>query len=99
VLAAAVAVGVLWVGLVPHGMALFIALVVILACLVLYFVSERAYAKPVATLVFDVALPALLAIPLVAVAGLQLATGRLWLRAGAAERLKTRVAAVPVKHL
>jgi NTE family protein len=99
VLAAAVAVGGLWVGLVPHGMALFIALVVIVACLVLYFVSERAYAKPVATLVFDVALPALLAIPLVAVAGLQLATGRLWLRAGAAERLKTRVAAVPVKHL
>jgi hypothetical protein len=43
--------------------------------------------KPVAIGLFDVVLPALLALPLVLVACLQIAAGRWWLGLGRARRL------------
>ena len=43
--------------------------------------------KPVAIGIFDVVLPALLAIPLVLVSWLQLGAGRWWLSLGRAKRL------------
>jgi len=42
--------------------------------------------KPVAVVVFDILVPTLLAIPLLAVAALQLAAGRRWRRIGGADQ-------------
>jgi NTE family protein len=84
-LAAAAAAG-LWLLLTPHGTALFIAGLVCLAGLVVYFASDKAYVKPVAVVVFDILVPTLLAIPLLAVAALQLAAGRRWRRIGGADQ-------------
>jgi NTE family protein len=74
----AAAIARLWLLLTPHGTALFIAGLATVACLVIYAASDKAYVKPVAVAIFDVVLPAFVAIPLVAVAALQLGTGRLW---------------------
>jgi len=49
--------------------------------------SQAPFAKPVAVAIFDVVLPALLALPLVLVAWLQIAAGRWWLSLGRARRL------------
>jgi hypothetical protein len=54
---------------------------------VIYANSEKAFVKPVAIAIFDVVLPALLAIPLVLVSWLQLAAGKWWLSLGRAKRL------------
>jgi predicted acylesterase/phospholipase RssA len=78
----AAAIAGLWLLLAPHGTALFIAGLATVACLAIYAASDKAYVKPVAVVIFDVVLPALLAIPLVFVAALQLGTGRLWRAAG-----------------
>jgi hypothetical protein len=78
----------LWLLLTPHGTALFIAGLLTIACLGIYFASDKAYVKPVALAVFDVIAPALLAIPLVGAARLQLTAGRLWLSLGSAKRYK-----------
>jgi predicted acylesterase/phospholipase RssA len=80
--AAAAALAALWLLLTPHGTTLFIVGLAILVALILYATSDKAYVKPVAIAVFDVFLPLLLAIPLIAVAALQLASGRLWLARG-----------------
>jgi predicted acylesterase/phospholipase RssA len=77
--AAAAGLGLL---LTPHGSALYIAALATLAALVIYFASDKAYVKPVAVVVFDTLVPALLAVPLLAVAALQLAAGKRWLRVG-----------------
>jgi predicted acylesterase/phospholipase RssA len=77
----------LWVLLTPHGTALFIAGLATLGALAIYAGSEKAYVKPVAIALFDVVLPALLAIPLVLVSWLQLGAGRWWLALGRAKRL------------
>jgi NTE family protein len=80
--AAAAAAG-LWLLLTPHGTILFVIGLATLAALAIYFASDKAYVKPVAIAIFDVLFPALLVIPLLAAAALQLATGRLWLKRGA----------------
>jgi len=77
----------LWLLLTPHGTALFIAILAALGALVIYANSEKAFVKPVAVVIFDVVLPALLAIPLVVVSWLQLAAGKWWLSLGRAKRL------------
>jgi predicted acylesterase/phospholipase RssA len=77
----------LWVLLTPHGTALFIAILAVLGALAIYANSEKAFVKPVAVAIFDVVLPALLAIPFVLIAWLQLAAGHWWLSLGRAERL------------
>ena len=77
----------LWLLLTPHGDVLFVAGVAVLAALAVYANSEKPFVKPLAVAVFDVALPALLALPLVAVASLQLLAGRWWLALGRARRL------------
>jgi NTE family protein len=77
----------LWLLLTPHGTALFIAILAVLGALVIYANSEKAFVKPVAIAIFDVVLPALLAIPLVLVSWLQLAAGKWWLSLGRAKRL------------
>ena len=77
----------LWLLLTPHGTALFIAGLAITGVLAIYANSQRPYVKPVAIAIFDVVLPALLAIPLVLVAWLQLGAGRWWLSLGRAKRL------------
>ena len=77
----------LWLVLTPHGTALFIAILAVLGALVIYANSEKAFVKPVAIAIFDVVLPALLAIPLVLVSWLQLAAGKWWLSLGRAKRL------------
>jgi hypothetical protein len=50
--------------------------------------ADKAYVKPVAIAVFDVITPALLAIPLLGAAVLQLATGRRWRSLGSAQRFE-----------
>jgi hypothetical protein len=77
----------LWLLLTPHGTALFIAGLATLVALAIYANSEKPFVKPVAIGIFDVVLPALLAIPLVLVSWLQLAAGRWWLSLGRARRL------------
>ena len=77
----------LWLLLTPHGTALFIAGLATLGVLVIYANSENKFVKPVAIGIFDVVLPALLAIPLVLVSLLQLGAGRWWLSLGRARRL------------
>jgi NTE family protein len=95
VIGAAAAAG-LWLLLTPHGSALFIAGLASIALLGLYFASDKAYLKPVAIVVFDVIMPALLAIPLLAGAALQLAAGRGWRRLGSAKRLQSALEAAEV---
>ncbi|HSC49362.1 MAG TPA: patatin-like phospholipase family protein [Gaiellaceae bacterium] len=77
----------LWLLLAPHGDVLFVAGLATLAALAVYANSEKPFVKPVAVALFDVALPALLALPLVLVAWLQLLAGRWWLSLGRARRL------------
>ena len=77
----------LWLALTPHGTILFIAGLATVVGLGVYFLSDKAYVKPVAVAVFDVIVPALLAIPLLGAAGLQLLVGHLWRRAGSVDRL------------
>ena len=77
----------LWLLLTPHGTALFIAGLATLVALAIYANSEKPFVKPVAIGIFDVVLPALLAIPLVLVSWLQLGAGRWWLSLGRARRL------------
>jgi NTE family protein len=77
----------LWVLLTPHGTALFIAGLVTLGVLAIYANSENRFLKPVAIGIFDVVLPALLAIPLVLVSWLQLGAGKWWLSLGRAKNL------------
>jgi len=77
----------LWVLLTPHGTVLFLVGLAILIAVAIYGSSENRYVKPVAIGIFDVVLPALLAIPLVLVSWLQLAAGRWWLSLGRAKRL------------
>jgi predicted acylesterase/phospholipase RssA len=98
VIAAAAAAG-LWLLLTPHGTTLFIAGLVTIACLGIYFGSDRPYVKPVAILIFDVIAPALLAIPLLGAAALQLAAGRRWRSLGSPQRVRaTPDAAAAVKQ-
>ena len=75
----------LWVLLTPHGTTLFIIGLATLGALAIYAGSQKL--KPAAIGLFDVVLPALMALPLVLVAWLQLAAGRRWLRLGRADRL------------
>ena len=77
----------LWLLLTPHGTALFIVGLAILGAVAIYGSSENRFVKPVAIALFDVVLPALLAIPLVLVSWLQLGAGRWWLSLGRAKRL------------
>jgi predicted acylesterase/phospholipase RssA len=77
----------LWLALTPHGTILFIAALVTIEALAIYAASQAPLAKPVAVAVFDVVLPALLALPLVLIAWLQIAAGRWWLSLGRASRL------------
>jgi NTE family protein len=88
-LAAAAAAAGLWLLLTPHGTALFIAALAAAAVLGIYFASDNQYVKPVAIAVFDVIMPALLAIPMLGVAALQLAAGRRWRSLGSARRLQS----------
>lgn len=88
----------LWLLLTPHGTALFIAGLVSIACLGIYFGSDKAYVRPVAVVVFDVIAPALLAIPLLAAAALQLAAGRRWRAVGSAKRLHLAARGAAVKQ-
>ena len=77
----------LWLLLTPHGTALFIAILAALGAMAIYANSEKPFVKPVAIAIFDVVLPALLAIPLVLISWLQLGAGRWWLSLGRAKRL------------
>jgi hypothetical protein len=77
----------LWELLAPHGNVLFIAGLATLGALAIYALSERPFVKPVAIALFDVVLPALLALPLVVISWLQLGAGRWWLALGRARRL------------
>jgi NTE family protein len=81
VIALAAIVG-LWFLLRSHGTALYLSGLVTLVSLGLYVSSDKAYVKPVATILFDVVIPALLAIPLLVAALLQLAAGRRWRAVG-----------------
>jgi len=77
----------LWLALTPHGTVLFVAGLVTIAALVIYAASQASVVKPVAVAIFDVVVPALLALPLVLLAWLQIAAGRWWLGLGRARRL------------
>lgn len=77
----------LWLLLTPHGTILFIAGLATLGALAIYAASQAPLAKPVASALFDVIIPALLALPLVLLAWAQLAAGRWWLSLGRASRL------------
>jgi NTE family protein len=77
----------LWLALTPHGTLLFVGGLVTLGTLAVYAASQAPVVKVVATAVFDVVLPALLALPLLLLAWLQLAAGRRWLALGRASRL------------
>ena len=76
-----------WLLLTPHGTALFIVGLAVLGVVAIYANSENKFVKPVAIGIFDVVLPALLAIPLVLVSLLQLGAGRWWLSLGRAKNL------------
>ena len=88
-----------WLLLTPHGTGLFIAILASLVCLGIYFASENSYIKPLAVALFDVVVPALLAIPMLGAAGLQLAAGRGWRAAASAQRLGRAPEAAPAKQL
>jgi hypothetical protein len=77
----------LWLLLTPHGTTLFIVGLAVLVVVAIYANSENRFVKPVAIGIFDVVLPALLAIPLVLVSWLQLGAGRWWLSLGRAKNL------------
>jgi predicted acylesterase/phospholipase RssA len=77
----------LWLLLTPHGTTLFIVGLATLGALAIYANSERPFVKPVAIVLFDIVLPALLALPMVLISLLQLAAGRWWLGLGRAGRL------------
>jgi NTE family protein len=77
----------LWLALTPHGTLLYVAILVALAEIAIYASSERPFVKPVAIAMFDVVLPALLALPLMLIGWLQIAAGRWWLALGRAGRL------------
>ncbi|HKG43981.1 MAG TPA: hypothetical protein VKB10_07025 [Gaiellaceae bacterium] len=77
----------LWLLLTPHGTALFIAGLATLGALAIYANSKSRSSKPLAIAIFDVVLPALLALPLVLIAALQLGAGRWWLSLGRTDRL------------
>ena len=77
----------LWLLLTPHGSTLFILGLATLGALAIYANSERPFVKPVAIVLFDIVLPALLALPMVLISLLQLAAGRWWLGLGRAGRL------------
>jgi NTE family protein len=79
----------LWELLAPHGNLLFIAGLATLGALAIYALSDKPFVKPLAILLFDVVLPALLALPLVVISWLQLAAGRWWLSLGRASRLRS----------
>ena len=61
-LLAAAAVGG-WLLLTPHGTALYIVGLTIIAVGAIYIGSEKPYVKPIAVFVFDIVMPALLVIP------------------------------------
>jgi predicted acylesterase/phospholipase RssA len=77
----------LWELLTPHGITLFLIGLATLGALEVYALSQIRFVKLVAIALFDVVLPALLALPLVLVSLLQLAAGRWWLGVGRADRL------------
>ena len=85
-LLAAAAVGG-WLLLTPHGTASTSLGLAVVAAGAIYVGSDKPYVKPVAVFVFDIVMPALLAIPLVLVAALQLGAGRRWCSLGSANRL------------
>jgi predicted acylesterase/phospholipase RssA len=94
---AAIATGA-WLLLTPHGTALFIAALAILVSLGIYIASDKSYVKPIAIALFDVIAPALLAIPLLGAAALQLAAGRRWRAVASAQRLSRVPEPEPAKH-
>ena len=77
----------LWELLTPHGVALFLIGLATLGALEIYAMSQVPFVKVVAIALFDVVLPALLALPLIVISALQLAAGRWWLGLGRADRL------------
>jgi hypothetical protein len=77
----------LWLALTPHGTILFVVGLVTVGTLAVYAASQAPFVKPVAMMIFDVVLPALVALPLLLVAWLQLLAGRRWLALGRASRL------------
>ena len=85
-LLAAAAVGG-WLLLTPHGTGLYVAGLAVVAAGAIYVSSDKPYLKRVAVFVFDIVMPALLAIPLVLVAALQLGAGKRWCSLGSANRL------------
>jgi len=76
----------LWFLLRSHGTGLYLGGLVTLVSLGLYVGSDKPYIKPVATILFDVVMPALLALPLLVASLLQLAAGRRWRALGALKR-------------
>jgi predicted acylesterase/phospholipase RssA len=89
-LIAAIACGIgvgAWFLLTPHGTGLFIAILASLVGLGIYFASENPYVKPLAIVLFDVLVPALLALPMLGAAALQLAAGRSWRTLASTRRL------------
>jgi predicted acylesterase/phospholipase RssA len=94
-LLAAVAVGG-WLLLTPHGTSLYVAGLAVVAAGAIYVGSDMPYVKRVAVIVFDIVIPALLAIPLALVAALQLAAGKRWCSLGRTNRLGSAAAGVPV---
>jgi hypothetical protein len=87
-----------WLLLTPHRTALFVAALAILVSLGIYIASDKSYVKPVAIALFDVVIPALLSIPLLGAAALQLAAGRRWRAVASAQRLGRAPEVVPVKQ-
>ena len=77
----------LWDLLTSHGVALFLIGLATLGALEIYAMSQVPFVKLVAIALFDVVLPALLALPLIVISALQLAAGRWWLGLGRADRL------------
>jgi NTE family protein len=71
----------------PHGKWLYAGILAVLVALWFYANSDKAYVKPVAFVIFDMVLPALLALPLALAAWAQILVGRWWLRLGRARRL------------
>lgn len=72
----------LWRALEPHGTLQFTLGLALSAAIVVYALSQRPLAKQVAVVVFDVVVPALLALPLLVVGWTQILAGRRWLALG-----------------
>jgi len=88
-LASAAAIVVLgWLLFRSRGAPLYVLLIASLGVLTLYLNSHRRFAQPIAWFIFDTATPAVLALPLLAAAWLELGSGRLWLSIGRANRLQ-----------